>query len=806
MGFLNLNNVQPLASYFDSPVPFASLYVYLAGTDRLAALFDDENLTISRENPLKADDQGVFPIAYVLEGLYRIVVRDDFDEVISDTDDVHVRTSLSFVVSHEFTEVDDMFNDQVLSYQATDGRQPVGAGDILRTAQTETTYRVAPETATDAHIESNGGVRFYVNSNRYDLKAESFGIKFTGDSQDAALNASQMKRALDWLGSEGQGGRVELASEGHMLIDLPLIMRDDVIIDGKGTIVENSRTTDFSPGFRATSCFVAGLMHPLDANDFTFNAVAAVTSGQQFFEPPNINDWQVGDLAMIVDAQAQFGNASGDLPNYGQFLQVVAINGGRCYTEFPIKLEYGLGGGTLGTDAEGAWVANITYRVTQTLNSGLIDGRHMVRRPTLLNTRVSCASGPWMSRTATYKGYFENIEVVDSAYAFLVNSLAHTIVRDFRGSFHTRAIEIKYLSHDSTLSGFDLHYSTQVSDTSAAPETPMSFGEGSDSVVVSNGTMNFGQASGMSSLVSSAQSNNCAFRDIVFSGNAGFSSAILHNANETVYDGLVFDCGSPSGTWVSLSGKAPIVQNCRFNGDTMSSAAFLQSALEGGRLVNNVWTTDGEVVVQPGMTDFVDVIGNRGISFISPSSFNHLVHAYGNGGSEWDGLRQLNVSETTGGGITIDETVETLVDEVVVVPAGQLRAGDRYRTSILADCSGSNGTRTVKLNFPVDEDSDGVALDVDDDSNIAANFTLPSSCTEFRLEVEFTIQSSTQFTTYAKVSDLTNGTDEGKITRHTGVDYANHEMRVELSANVANGSDKIIFRDFQREMGRYGMS
>lgn len=71
-------------------------------------------------------------------------------------------------------------------------------------------------------LTTDGGVGLYVNLNKYALKAEAFGVTFSSDEADASTNAVQMQKALDWLYAEGSGGRIELASEGHLVTDMQL--------------------------------------------------------------------------------------------------------------------------------------------------------------------------------------------------------------------------------------------------------------------------------------------------------------------------------------------------------------------------------------------------------------------------------------------------------------------------------------------------------------------------------------------------------------------------------------------------------
>ena len=170
--------------------------------------------------------------------------------------------------------------------------------------------------ASGGSVTSAGSQQFYVNSGNYEKKAEAYGVKFTGLDADATDNWTNIQGAIDSLGTAG-GGRLALASDGHLKVDKPLQFRDNVIIDGRGCLVENIRTSEPSSGDLSTRCFQMGSFARLDSDDFTFQTCSAVTAGQEYFTPASTSGFQIGDSVYLVKANSSFGNGTTALPDDG---------------------------------------------------------------------------------------------------------------------------------------------------------------------------------------------------------------------------------------------------------------------------------------------------------------------------------------------------------------------------------------------------------------------------------------------------------------------------------------------------------
>lgn len=450
-------------------------------------------------------------------------------------------------------------------------------------------------------------------------------------------------------------------------------------------------------------------------------------------------------------------------------------------------------------------MANTSYRVNSGLNDRLVDGRHIVRNIELTDLRLAASNKSWMSRSGVYGGHFERLSVLDSPVGFGFNALGHTTVRNVHGVFYSCILEAAFLSHDITVGDFEFNWSDRGNDLGDPPETPISIGENSRGMEFREGRLNLGQMSVSGPLATISSLNRNRLSDIRFHGNAVFQSVLTDSGEANRFERLTFDWGTPSGFWVNLAGADTVLDACQFHSDNPAVTVRLQSSVTCGRISGNHWTSDGAVQTEAGSAGPVFFSSNHGLSSFDAEAMKGQVVARDNNSSLWARLQNFAISSTTGGGLTIASATETLVGSALVVPAGTLEIGDRYRMVVTAGCTGSAGDRFIRVNFPVDTDTDGAALDAGDDTNQAALFTIPATCPDICMEVSFTIQSLTQLRTYVRMIQVDSGESTGQVIRHTSVDMADKPLRLEVSAWVASTADRIIFRDFQRELKRFGM-
>lgn len=131
MGLINLDAIIASAPQTFPPLNFARSYVYRGGSDVLATLFVDPNLTETLANPHIADASGSFKPCYVIDGPYRIELRDDQD-----------------VVVHSF-------NRNILTESNQQGNGPDSYGAVLDGVTDDTaTFQIALSSASKLEAQS----------------------------------------------------------------------------------------------------------------------------------------------------------------------------------------------------------------------------------------------------------------------------------------------------------------------------------------------------------------------------------------------------------------------------------------------------------------------------------------------------------------------------------------------------------------------------------------------------------------------------------------------------------------------------
>lgn len=141
----------------DTSLSKARLYVYIEGTENLASLYEDADLTSLQANPVIADEQGEFPRVHVLEAMYDLRIYSGREELLFTFPRIRVRAAESLV----FPSVTTMAANKRLSYHNGTSRQSVSPGELVHVTDTNFVYRIAQETATDHNVTASGGAKLY---------------------------------------------------------------------------------------------------------------------------------------------------------------------------------------------------------------------------------------------------------------------------------------------------------------------------------------------------------------------------------------------------------------------------------------------------------------------------------------------------------------------------------------------------------------------------------------------------------------------------------------------------------------------
>lgn len=188
MGILANAEIMRATDETGGPVAGAQRYVYVSNSETLCPLYLDENLTISRANPMISDSDGWFKTCHVMEGIYRVVIFTASGEQLAEFNDIEVEISQTGTQggSRSFDTTALLIEDTVLSYAAGEGLTTVQEGDIASAKAGSHSYRIVAEGATDYHLMSQGGVKFQVLANNGGFHVDAFGAVGDGSTDDTA--------------------------------------------------------------------------------------------------------------------------------------------------------------------------------------------------------------------------------------------------------------------------------------------------------------------------------------------------------------------------------------------------------------------------------------------------------------------------------------------------------------------------------------------------------------------------------------------------------------------------------------------
>lgn len=137
-------------------IPNAKRFVLKAGTDQLASLYEDANLTLTMQNPSVADDNGEFPFCHVMEGTYDIIVKNQTGNDIYRLDGVELQTPVLIPNENGFSTLEELYADVTLGYVQSTSRRQVRSGDIVTVAGTLRFQVMEPDSSTYQVITSGG--------------------------------------------------------------------------------------------------------------------------------------------------------------------------------------------------------------------------------------------------------------------------------------------------------------------------------------------------------------------------------------------------------------------------------------------------------------------------------------------------------------------------------------------------------------------------------------------------------------------------------------------------------------------------
>jgi hypothetical protein len=322
MGLLNLKISQYKPNFGSGPNAVSRLYVYTVGTESLCPIYEDSNLTLIRSNPIIVKGNEKFPISYLLDGEYRIIIKDKHDKVLDEIENLIVGSSGPLGHAHGYSNVGDLKVDSFLSYQKETGGLQVFESDIISVTEGGYRYCVAASDADDFHIATQGGVKLYVETINGGISIGAFGGDYDSDLA-AAISAAAKTGAI----VQHEPGQLYISMSGVKIADTA------VHIDFCGARV--SRAGENNPILEVCHTYN-------DVCDVNAISVVDIDFGggnspcQRISVDPNesiLANLVVGDVVKIVSDQYIPSSAPEDNERLGELIEVASVNTGAGHID-----------------------------------------------------------------------------------------------------------------------------------------------------------------------------------------------------------------------------------------------------------------------------------------------------------------------------------------------------------------------------------------------------------------------------------------------------------------------------------------
>lgn len=661
-------------------------------------------------------------------------------------------------------------------------------------------YTVETGASSANDLSVSGLQAGFINMNYYDVLAESLGVKFDGDEANELTNLTQMQAWVDWLRSEGQGGRIRLAAGGDLRMYGPLDWCDNLEIDGRGSRWENTVISGEISGSFHTNIFTMGGIATQDDSQYPFQEITvAITGGtDDTATVTDVSQFQVGDIVWLCNADQDFGAGSNnnDCITSSQFMEVIAINGSVLTFDQAIKEDYAIGSGTLGTDARGGWIAPASERtaIARPVDSA---GRiFMCKRPRLYDVELFNQSGALMQRQGIYKGDFEGIEST-AQYGFIYgNGMADVRFHNIKSRFNERAIEFKGRSQNTK--GTDIWLYKDNSLPSNGDDNLITVGEASSDNSFEISHLNYGDHASIIFYFSDGKNNHYSVGNV--HGGAAATSLIQFSAdssNNTVTRGAGgrFDVVGANRAF-RLAGTDNIVSALDFSGATFSSdGGLIEATAVGGKVADCKFTGDDLITVNSGATG-TSLVNNKGIAGATGAGTSDI-HQKGNHGDSYQQILSVMGRSVTDV-VTSSLTFDTLTSSVI--EAGNLRQGDRLVWTLEG---GSNLSAAAQMQI------------VASTSATTSTTTFPdllATTTDWVLEFYLTTQnvSNTFVLSWKMFEDETPGGVDTRVgsgvVPQGSMAFDVNDLTISVNALVGNGADTITMRTSDKVILRDGFN
>lgn len=142
--------------------------IYPKGSNTLAPLYRDPDLTEQLMSDMRSDEAGYFGLCYLEDGEYRVeITAPDGRTVLYTAEDILVGSTTPPQSWRDYGTLPALLDDRLLSYADGTGRLRVWPGMRVRVNATDTYFCVLPEGGGAAQVTTAGGVRLCETGTRF---------------------------------------------------------------------------------------------------------------------------------------------------------------------------------------------------------------------------------------------------------------------------------------------------------------------------------------------------------------------------------------------------------------------------------------------------------------------------------------------------------------------------------------------------------------------------------------------------------------------------------------------------------------
>lgn len=442
-------------------------------------------------------------------------------------------------------------------------------------------YRDKEETVTPEMFGAIGDGVIRKLSTKYRTLGEAKRDYPSVQDLDVTIDGAAFQKAVDVVSAKG-GGTV--SAEKNYAINFPIETKDNVIIDGGSTgKIYNDRSREkniLQCAFFIGDHHAVGFTPLPGSAKYKLYAVAGkITAGQNFAELVNASDasaFKVGQLIILTTvAKKKAVNDNVQLPYHITICKITNISGNKLSFEYPID-----------ENVEDPQIAaNGSFdSFSQIQLAG-------VQNVTIRNFTIDARS--WAERWYGYKCTIENITLLDASELIIGNALAHSTIRNIKGNFSRRGIEIKTGSQDLVVDGIDAVYKGRYDPK--VSRAVISIGEYNRNITIKNFKIDMGDLSIQDPVIDlHARKATIEDGEITCRNQTGvilrlFSDNFVKDAKYACYNNKIsnvkFHCGNNVKNFLFIGSTDPneipptsnTIENCEFDGGANTTSVLVNS-------------------------------------------------------------------------------------------------------------------------------------------------------------------------------------------------------------------------------------